>query len=332
MNNIEYALETMDEGVLILSKNGTVTYSNPQARSIFEISDGQSCLFRNIIADAGGKNDEIIDLVIEIISSGKLQKSRFIRYTNREGSTFRLLMSCSKMDSGEFVFTFSDQTALVEEGQKRIDSTYVLTSFFIIACLWTVGVSVWMQTGRVFDVGYLTIVMEALATVNLVILLHSTSFKLKDLGLSTNNLLPTLKLTALRLVALLAVFCAAKAAVMFFKPDFFPAGVSFWDWKQADFRLVKYLLTALLQEFLSRGGIQESLSRVFGGKWGKHFAIFLTSLFFMALHFQHGLPMMFGSGALSVLLGYMYKKDGNIYGVTLVHYCFGKFADFLHFL
>lgn len=42
--------------------------------------------------------------------------------------------------------------------------------------------------------------------------------------------------------------------------------------------------------------------------------------------------MMIGSGVLSVILGYIYKKDGNIYGTTLVHYCFGKFADFLHLL
>ena len=60
--------------------------------------------------------------------------------------------------------------------------------------------------------------------------------------------------------------------------------------------------------------------------------IWHTSLYFMSLHFQYGLPMMLGAGALSILLGYMYKKDGNIYGVTIIHYCFGKFADFLRLI
>lgn len=323
----------MDSGVLVLSQNGTVKYSNPQANAIFEIQDKHcSKLFSEIIADPDGKNDEIIDLVVEIICSGKLKKSQTIRYTNHAGNTFYLLMTCSKMSNNEYVFTFSDQTDLVSVEQKRVDATAILTSFFIICCIWTVGVSVWMETGKAFDSGYLTIIMEALATIDLIFVLYRTSFRLKDFGLSTVTLVPTLKRTAIRVLILLAVFCAAKLAILKFKPGFFHEDTPFWDWKEADFRLVRYLFTAFIQEFLSRGGVQESLSRVFEDKHRKDYAIFLTSLFFMSLHFQHGLFMMLGSGILSILLGYMYKKDQNVYGVTIVHYCFGKFADFLHFL
>jgi len=333
MNNIQYALDTMDAGVMVLSKNGMVNYANPRAKVIFNIRDDRPArFFSEIISDAGGKNDGLADLVTEIVCSDGTMKSRVIDYTDRDGNTLYLLMSCSKIPEGEFVFTFSDQTELVWEGRKRIDSTTVLTSFFIISCLWTVGVSVWNQTGRIIGVGYLTIIMEVMAAINLMILLRRTSFRLKDLGISTENLIPTLKRTVVRAGVLLAVFCAIKLVVRWFMPGFFPADTPFWDWKQADTRLIKYMFTAFIQEFLSRGGIQESLSRVFEGKYRKSHAIHMTSLFFMALHFQYGLPMMFGAGALSILLGYMYKKDQNIYGVTIIHYCFGKFADFLHFL
>lgn len=333
MNNIEYALETMDAGVLILSKNGTVNYSNPQARAIFEIPENNSIkLFKEIIENTEQKNNELVDLVIDIIHTKNLRKSQIIPYTNHSGQTFYLLMSCSKMSNNEFVFTFSNQSELVHEGQKRIDSTAILTSFFVLSCLWTIGVSIWIHTGKVFEVGYLTIIMEVIATINMIILLHKTSIHLKDLGFSTEMLIPTLKRTVVRVIVLFTMFCALKLIILQFNPGFFKENTPFWDWKQADFRLIKYMFTAFIQEFLSRGGVQESLSRVFEGKHRKNYAIYLTSIFFMALHFQYGLPMMFGAGALSILLGYFYKKDQNIYGVTIIHYCFGKFADFLHFL
>jgi len=333
MNNIEYALATMDAGVMVLSGDGTVSYSNPRAKAIFNIGDERPVrLLSDIFSDTNGKNDGLVDLVIDIVCSRDTMKSRIISYTDRAGNVFYLLMSCSKTPEGEFVFTFSDQTELVSVEQKRIDSTAVLTSFFIISCLWTVGVSIWMETGKVFDVKYLTIIVEAIATIDLIILLYQTSFSLKDFGLSTETLVPTLKRTVVRVLILLAVFCGVKLAFLKFKPGFFREDVPFWDWSQTGFGPVRYLCTAFVQEFLSRGGIQESLSRVFEGKHRKDYAIFLTSLFFMSLHFQYGLRMMFGAGVLSVLLGYIYKEDRNIYGVTIIHYCFGMFTNYLNFL
>lgn len=123
-----------------------------------------------------------------------------------------------------------------------------------------------------------------------------------------------------------------KIVLLIVYPSYFKDDYPFWDWKVADYRLIKYLVTAFVQEFLARGAVQASLARVLDGKYAKTIAIFVTSVYFMSLHFQYGLPMMIGSGILSVILGFMYKKDDNIYGVTLVHYCFGKFADFLHLI
>ena len=88
----------------------------------------------------------------------------------------------------------------------------------------------------------------------------------------------------------------------------------------------------MLQEYLSRGGCQEALMRIIPGKYSDAIAIGLTSIFFMSLHVQLGFLFALGAGALSLLLGLAYRKDRNIYGVAVLHYCFGKFADFFHFL
>lgn len=221
---------------------------------------------------------------------------------------------------------------MVEENCKRRDSTIVLTMFFMIACLWTVGVAVWMRTGEVFDVKYFTQIVEVIGILGLVVVLKTTSLRIRDFGLSVRDIVPTMKRTCIRVVILLMVMSVVKLCVMRIKPDYFPAGAPFWDWAEADMRLVKYLVTAFVQELLARGGIQSSLKRAYSGRFRKDTAIFLTSLYFMTLHFQYGLAMMFGAGALSVLLGYIYKKDENIYGAVVIHYCFGKFADFLHLI
>lgn len=58
----------------------------------------------------------------------------------------------------------------------------------------------------------------------------------------------------------------------------------------------------------------------------------MTSLFFMAVHIQKGMMFMLGAGLLSIILGFVYHRDRSIFSVVLIHYCFGKFADFLHFI
>lgn len=331
MDKKEYALETMNEGVLIIAKNGQISYANTKAKEIFPISDAHSVLFQTVLSDPSGRNDELIDLVIDVISTGEVRSSRLIHYFNGVCS-YSLFSSCTKMDDNQFVFTFTDQTQLAAEVRKRNDATVILSLFFIIACMWTIGVSVWMRTGELFDVGHLTTVMEVIGAAAVLLVLQKTSLKFKDMGIPFDNIVPTLQRTAVRLLVLLGLFCVVKLLLHLFYPGFFHEDFPFWDWKQADSRLIKYLFTAFIQEFLARGGVQSSLSRILSGKHAKDHAIFLTSIYFMSLHFQYGLPMMIGSGVLSVILGYIYKKDGNIYGATLVHYCFGKFADFLHLL
>ena len=332
MGNKEYALDTMDEGVLIINADRRIIYANTYARSIFLLTDEETISFIEGLSDLRHSNDELVDLIIESIMTKEPHSGRLIHFTNKNDEKFALFTACTAMEGREFVFTFSNQTDLERENEKRRDSTAVLTCFFLIACLWTVGVSIWMRTGQIFDVGYLTIIMELMGLAALFILMRKTSLRIKDFGLSIENIVPTLKRTAIRVGILFVAFCIVKLAVMKFAPSYFPVGVPFWDWNQVDFRLIKYLFTALLQEFLARGGVQTSLARAFDGKYGRTMSIWLTSLYFMSLHFQYGLPMMLGAGVLSIILGYMYKKDGNIYGVTVIHYCFGKFADFLRLI
>ena len=223
---------------------------------------------------------------------------------------------------------------LTTEQKLYVDSVWVLAILFVVVCLWIIFIVVWGSTvisDRVTP-DQLTTVMELLAIVALLHLLKKTSITVQDMGLTPERFKGAARRTLYRIPVQLGVFCLAKLIIRKIKPDFFPADAPFWDWSQADMRLLTYLFTSLLQELLARGGVQEALTRILPGKHSDIAAIFMTSVFFMALHVQKGMFFMIGAGVLSFVLGLVYRKDRSIFSVWLIHYFFGKFADFLRFL
>ena len=330
----QYALESMDHGVMLVKRNGEIIFANQTARSIFEIGQDTSCTFSDLFFREDGSNDSMIDLIAESIIDPNQKKDKTVQYQNREGRRWVLFFSCTalKQDEKTYVLTFTDQTELYKSSIQYRDSAVILSLLFAITGLWSVLVAFWEWKGRFVAADKLTTWIEVLGVFMVFVFIKTSSLTLPDMGIAFSNWKETLRRTGVRVVALWAFYAVVKLILLQVKPGFFPQGAPFWDWKQADIRLITYLFTALLQEFLSRGGCQEALMRILPGKHKDAAAIGLTSLFFMSLHLQRGLPFMLGSGLLSILLGLVYRRDHNIYGVAVIHYCFGKFADFFGFI
>ena len=49
----------------------------------------------------------------------------------------------------------------------------------------------------------------------------------------------------------------------------------------------------------------------------------LTGLFFAVLHMNYQLYYLLGAGLLCMLTGYLYERDGNIWGAVLIHLTVG---------
>ena len=233
----------------------------------------------------------------------------------------------------------TDVKSLPLEQRLYVDSVWVLSVLFLVVCLWIIFIVIWGSTviSDTLTPDQLTTVMEVVAVIALLHLLKKTSIRFKDMGLSMQRFKQSMKRNLYRIPIQLAVFMLAKWIILKIRPDIVLGGknwseVPFWDWGQADMRLVTYLFTSFLQELLARGGVQEALTRVLPGKHADIAAIFMTSVFFMALHVQKGMFFMIGAGVLSFVLGLVYRKDRSIGGVWLIHYFFGKFADFLEFI
>lgn len=92
-----------------------------------------------------------------------------------------------------------------------------------------------------------------------------------------------------------------------------------------------YIFTAILQEFLSRGVIQTSVKALMQVKYQKFFSIFLTSLLFSLMHLPFDFPFMAAAFLLSITLGIVYEKQGNIWGCAFLHWSCGYLAMAMFF-
>lgn len=95
---------------------------------------------------------------------------------------------------------------------------------------------------------------------------------------------------------------------------------------------MSYVFTSVIQEFLARSMIYGSIRKIFDGKKGFIASIILSSLLFGAVHIAHGFLYMVAAMILLGLLGGLYEKQRNIWGVAIIHYILGQAACCLGFL
>ena len=128
------------------------------------------------------------------------------------------------------------------------------------------------------------------------------------------------------------VMVGGKVLLLRVAPGFFPEGAPFWDWSAGTVADIFYPATAVLQEFLARGVMQENLNRVFSGKHAMGMSVFVSSLAFGVMHIHYGLPYMLAASILLGALGMLYNRQRNIWGLCIIHYVLGEVATFLRYV
>ncbi|HBC08379.1 MAG TPA: hypothetical protein DC046_12485 [Rhodospirillaceae bacterium] len=92
--------------------------------------------------------------------------------------------------------------------------------------------------------------------------------------------------------------------------------------------LVQYFAHSLFQEVGSRGLIQGLFQKFLDDAKG-HRSIFLTSTVFASLHITFGIDAVVITFFASFIFGYLYLKQKNLVGVTILHYWLGVLAAFM---
>ena len=178
----------------------------------------------------------------------------------------------------------------------------------------------------------MSLMIEGMSVLMFVIILKMTSFSIRDIGLRIANARATFVPAVWITVTVGAALVVGKWILLQLVPGFFPENAPFWDWSVATPADLIYPLTVVLQEFLARGVMQESLNRIFIGRHAAAVSILVSALVFGVLHIAYGLPYMVGASLLLGVLGILYHKQGNIWGLCIIHYVLGEMATFLRYL
>lgn len=333
-------LRDMSDGVLVLDKKGAVLYLNERGRALLgEHDDPVGRPYAAFFAqDAGGRNDAFHQFVLDAVYDKQHTHSGEADYTAPDGEKRRFSMTSSFLrgEDGQsqigVVVLFSDVTELAKLHRQRHEASIIFALLMICVCAYLFLWSILRYIGAEPPTKVMTLLIEAISVLMLVIILRTTSFSIRDIGLRVANAKATFLPDILITAAGVAAFVLIKCLVLRVAPGFFPAGAPFWDFGVLGWSDLGYPLTVVLQEFLARGVMQENLRRIFDGKHAGALSIVVSALVFGVLHIAHGLPFMIAATLLLGALGVLYHKQGNIWGLCIVHYVLAESAVVLRFL
>ncbi len=249
-------------------------------------------------------------------------------------------------DNGEVIpFTEDDEFSLQSLGSMTAvslsnmiyselikDSSKTFSAFLFAYCCWMVVYALWQYLGQPVSTDVMTHGVEVLGFLMFFYVLISTSLTWKDLGIKTETPWKTARTGLIIAACAVAFMCIAKALIRIFAPNAFGPEYPFFDIRAFGARQIIYVFTAGVQEFLARSVIQGNLRRIMVGRHVGAAAIVISSLSFATLHIHLGLMFMLGAALLAGLEGILYEKQRSIYGVWIVHWCFGVAGTLLHII
>ena len=334
-------LRDMSDGVLVLDRQGRILFLNEQGRKMLgESKDitGQNYATAFLEQDMAGENDDFHQFVLDAVYDKEHAHSGEADYKarNRELRRFSLTSSFLRSEDGAtpigIVVMFSDVTEIARLNRQRRESSTIFAVLMICVCLYLFLWSLLRYLNAEPAGWVMNLMIESISIIMFFIILKTTSFSIRDIGLRVVNakatFLPDILITIAGTVALVL----GKIVLLRVAPGFFPEGAPFWDWSVGTFADIIYPLTVILQEFLARGVMQENLKRIFTGKYAGAMSIIVSALVFGVLHIAYGLPYMLGATLLLGVLGVFYHKQGNIWGLCIIHYVLGEVATFLRYL
>jgi membrane protease YdiL (CAAX protease family)/CRP-like cAMP-binding protein len=150
--------------------------------------------------------------------------------------------------------------------------------------------------------------------------IHKQSLPLKTMGFTTknlkNSLLNSVKWSALSIIVVLV---SVYILTLFTKHPI--THYLSYDYL-FDVTQPIYFFHCLLQELIARGCIQSSIKKLLNDSKGG-LSIVVGSMIFSSFHAQFGLFVFLATFLSGLVFGYIYNKDQNLAGVSLLHYVLG---------
>lgn len=333
--------KNMSDGIMTVNEKGEITYVNAALLEIFQIENEEKIIgksFVNIFLK-NKKNHAFAKFFSLAMDKQTPPEKTFVRYRMENGEKLFLNIDVSLLDHTANQNTpdgFPGMMILIENAtdrftlrQREHDYAYIFAG--IIFCI-TLYLMTWscirFTLGIHLNTSVYTLMIEAITFVLFLEIVFFTSFSLQDIGLVPHwkkwkeNLLETFTIAIISG----AILVLSKLILMLFgiqiKSYFIGGSLK---------GLTNYAFTALLQEFLARGVIQTSVKSLMRIKYQKILGIILTSLLFSLMHIPFGFIFMMGAFVLSMALGYLFERQGDLWGCVLLHWFCGYLTMCLYF-
>lgn len=340
--NINRLLKDIEEGIIIVDNDGTISHINPKAQSILEINDDYIGKKYVSLFDELSKNDSFHQMIIEAISDKKESHKKRVKFkVNDNEKTLFVASSILNDEQGQqvgVILSFDDVSN--EEKLKFKISTSSLMFIILVAllALWIFACAIYMNAENPINstlfgrfIMYIPIVFTPVA-------IKVCGFTIEDLGLKTKNIKKYVIIDILLTVFSVGLMCLIKLLIIKLFPSFsfYTKDNQFFDFsKYTILARLEYGVCVIAQEYLSRGLVYECVRRIIATEENKKYvdtiAIIISSLYFAALHIYLGVIYMIGAFILLSIFGFIYKKQRSIWGLCIPHFILGMALEILGF-
>lgn len=328
LSQIDTVFDSMSDGVMTINAQGIITYANLSCHHIFKLSEDTKLKGNSLeeIFLKNHKKNKAMQKFITSIRNGSLEKKELhMNYDTECGEKVSLLIQVSipdvNSDSPEIMLIIKDRSVHSTLRQRDRDCAFIFSGLIICVTIYLMTWSCIRFTLNIhLRTAVYTIMIETITFFLFLEIIFLTSFSLKDLGLLPNahTIWKNLKETLL-VILIYSIIMVILNSILFMtgnnvKSRFIggsPAGA------------LNYLMTAFIQEFLARGVIQNCIKVLVKIKYQKFFCVLLTSLLFSLMHIPFGFIFMMGAFLLSLILGYIYERQKNVWGCFLLHWSCG---------
>ncbi len=328
-------LRDMNDGIMLLDFSGNVLYLNEKCKSMLGIKNNiiSKIISKNYaewMPESAAKKKEkpLRAFVSSALEAGEKCEGKELSFALEGGEKRYFDTSASVFknpENGEalgVVFLLTEVTELAKMRRKNKDATVVFASLISCLCaylfIWRILVffNVRLSTDQK------TNIVHALVFILAAIIFTKTEFSISEIGIGIKEPKKTILTAVLISLGVVAAMCLLKVAIMAVAPTYFREGRPFWRWNLGDLYF-SYMFTCVIQEFLARSVIQESLRRVLHEEREGTLSLVLSALLFGVVHIAHGLMYMLGATILLGALGGLYNKQRSVWGVAIIHYTLG---------
>ncbi len=328
-------LRGMNDGVLLLGFDGNVIFVNEKCKHMLGVAQditGKSYAewMPEAVGKKRGKNKEatLRAFISSALETREKREGKELAFAANGGEKRKFDASASVFNNPEtgealgVLFLLTDVTELTKMRRKNKDATVVFTSMIMCLCsylfIWRILVFFNVKLST-YDK---TNIVHALVFILAIVIFTKTEFSVSEIGIGIKEPKKTILTAVLISAGVVAAMCLLKLAIMAIAPTYFPETRPFWWWGLGKL-YISYIFTCVIQEFLARSVIQESLRRVLHDERDGTLSLVLAALLFGVVHIAHGLMYMLGATILLGALGGLYNKQRSVWGVALIHYTLG---------